>query len=54
MAAERLGMAARLLELSPIYCDVIIRRWQDYTGQPATLEGDGRTFAQIAKARGAD
>lgn len=32
--------------------DSIIRRWQDFTGQEVTLEGDGRTFAEIAQERG--
>lgn len=44
IAAERLGMRARLVELDPRYCDVIIRRWQDYTGQGAIRELDQRRF----------
>src|SRR5260370_34075132 len=35
------------LEIDPRYVDVIITRWQQLTGKPATLEGDGRTFDQI-------
>lgn len=35
IASERLRMQARLIELSPKYCDVIIRRWEEYTGQQA-------------------
>lgn len=50
MAAERLGMHARLSELSPGYVDVIVNRWQEFTGASATLEGDGRSFDQISKA----
>ena len=38
LACEKSGRAARLIELSPRYCDVIIRRWEEYTGQKATLE----------------
>jgi DNA modification methylase len=53
IAAERQGMSARLLEISPRFVDVIIRRWQEFSGGGATLEGDGRTFAQIAAERGA-
>lgn len=44
MACERLGMRARLSELSPGYVDVIVRRWQDYTGQRAILESSGKVF----------
>lgn len=38
MAAERLGMCARLSELDPGYCDVIVGRWESYTGRKAVLE----------------
>ena len=40
------------MELSPQYVDMAIKRWQDFTGKQATLEGDGRTFAQVAAERG--
>lgn len=51
IACEKMGRRARLMELDPKYCDVIVRRWQGFTGQQATLEGDGRTFEQIADER---
>ncbi|MBS7790291.1 site-specific DNA-methyltransferase [Roseococcus sp. SDR] len=51
IAAERLGRAAALVELDARYCDVIVRRWQQMTGRSATLEGDGRTFEQLAAER---
>jgi DNA modification methylase len=35
IAAERLGRKAFLMELDPAYCDVIVTRWQEYTGQRA-------------------
>ena len=38
MAAERLGMCARLSELDPGYCDVIVGRWEAYTGRKVVLE----------------
>jgi site-specific DNA-methyltransferase (adenine-specific) len=38
-------------EISPLYCDVIILRWQQLAGANATLAGDGRTFDQIAEER---
>jgi DNA modification methylase len=41
MAAERLGMCARLSELDPRYCDVIVERWENYTGRKAVLEAQG-------------
>lgn len=44
MACERLGMSARLIELDAKYCDVIVKRWQDYTGKKATLESTGEAF----------
>ena len=52
IAAEKNGRSARLMELDPRYCDVIVRRWQDFTGQEATLEADGRTFARVKEERG--
>ena len=51
IACERSGRQARLIEMEPKYCDVIIRRWQEHTGQEATLEGDGRLFREIARER---
>ena len=33
-----------MMELSPQYCDVIIKRWQDLTGEEAALERTGETF----------
>jgi DNA modification methylase len=43
------------IELDPKYVDVIVERWQQLTGKEATLEADGRTFAQVKAGRlGAD
>lgn len=39
------------MELDPPYVDVAVRRWENFTGQVATLEGDGRGFAEIAAHR---
>lgn len=47
ITCEMMDRVARLNELDPKFVDVIIRRWQDFTGRAATLEGDGRTFAMI-------
>jgi DNA modification methylase len=38
IAAERIHRKARLMELDPAYCDVIVKRWEDFTGKKATLE----------------
>jgi site-specific DNA-methyltransferase (adenine-specific) len=37
IAAEKNGRIARIMELDPKYCDVIVRRWEDFTGQKAEL-----------------
>src|SRR5262249_46309094 len=39
IAAEQLGRRAFLMELDPLYCDVIVRRWEQFTGQRASREG---------------
>lgn len=44
IAAEKSGRLARLIELDPKYVDVIVRRWQDWTGKQATRESDGAAF----------
>jgi len=51
IACERAGRQARLIELEPKYVDVIIRRWQEFAGNEATLESDGRSFREIAGDR---
>lgn len=51
IAAERAGRQAVLLEIDPAYVDVIVRRWEETSGQPATLGGEDRTFDDIAAMR---
>ena len=51
IAAEMSGRACHAIELSPAYVDVAVKRWQDFTGQQAVLEGDGRPFHEIEEAR---
>jgi DNA modification methylase len=52
IAAERTGRRAVLLEIDPAYADVIVRRWQEATGEAAVLEGEDRIFADVAAMRG--
>jgi len=49
IACEKTGRQARVVELEPKYCDVIVRRWQEFTGRQAVLEADGRTFDKSAR-----
>ena len=51
IACERRGQKARLSELDPRYSDVIVQRWQNYTGKKVTLEAGGLTFEEIVKER---
>jgi DNA modification methylase len=51
IACEKAGRSARLVELDPKYCDVIIERWQAFAGGTAVLDGDGRTYDDIAAER---
>ncbi|MDO9415539.1 site-specific DNA-methyltransferase [Pararhizobium sp.] len=48
IAAEQCGRIARLVELDPLYCDTIIRRFERVTGEAARLEATGLTFSQIS------
>ncbi len=50
IACEKLGRRARLMEIDPPYCDVIIRRWQEYAGKAAKLEASGQTFDEVRDA----
>ena len=48
IAAEKSGRKAFLMELDPKYVDVIVRRWQDWTGKLATRESDGAALDDLA------
>jgi len=51
MAGEVNDRRVNAMEISPAYIDVCIERWQAETGRDATLECDGRTFAQVKAER---
>jgi DNA modification methylase len=44
IACEKTGRHARLMELDPAYCDVIVKRWEDFTGKKAILEEAPEAF----------
>jgi len=46
VAAERTGRRCYGIEIEPRYVDVIVRRWQEFTGQSAVNESTGRTFKE--------
>jgi DNA modification methylase len=50
-AAELTERVCYGIELDPKYVDVVVQRWQQLTGKKATLDGDGRTFEEIAVER---
>ena len=51
MAAEKIGRRCFGLEYEPAFVDIAIRRWQAYSKSDAILDGDGRTFDEIAEER---
>ncbi len=53
IACEKSGRRARLIELDPKYVDVIVRRWQEFSGGEATRLGDGVTFDQAVSSSSA-
>ncbi len=52
IASEKTGRQARLIELDPKFVDVIVKRWQDYSGGTAKLIETGQTFSEVAVSRG--
>lgn len=51
IAAETHGRHARVMELDPTYMDVIVKRWQAFTGQEATLEATGQPWSVVVAER---
>ena len=50
IACAKHGRVARLLEIDPLYCDVIIRRWQEWSGKKA-LNEENRSFEEVSLDR---
>ena len=51
IGCERRGRKARLMEIDPKYADVVVLRYQEYSGKSAVLDTDGRTFEEVAHER---
>jgi DNA modification methylase len=51
LAAQKTKRVARLIELDPLYVDVIVRRWLALGGKQAVLASTGRTFAEVEAER---
>ena len=51
IAADRMGMSARLMELDPVYVDVIVRRWELFTGRRAVHAVTGASFPRDGAPR---
>jgi DNA modification methylase len=52
LACEKMNRVSLNMELDEKYCDVIINRWQNYTGKKATLESSGQTYEELKQERG--
>lgn len=52
IAAESTSRLCVGIELDPIYVDVVIRRWEAFTGRKSMLDGEGASFEEVATQRG--
>lgn len=51
IACEKTGRKCLMMEISPAYCDVIVRRWENFSGTHATLESTGLSFDEVANGQ---
>jgi 16S rRNA G966 N2-methylase RsmD len=51
IAAEKHGVQAFIMEFDPRFCDVIVKRWQDFTGKIATHAETGEPFAEVTNGK---
>ncbi|MDG4886808.1 DNA methyltransferase [Mesorhizobium sp. WSM4887] len=51
LAAQKTRRRARLIEIDPHYCDLIVRRFERHTGKQATLAATGETFEELSERR---
>ena len=54
VAAQTIGRVCFALDVAPEYVDVAVKRWQDFTGEEAILQGDGQTFEKVEASRTQD
>ncbi|MEQ8257998.1 MAG: site-specific DNA-methyltransferase [Roseovarius confluentis] len=52
IACQKVGRRARLMEFDPRFADVIVRRWEQFSGKKAVLQGADQRFDQVARSRG--
>ena len=52
MGVGERGILGFVMEFDPKFADVIIKRWQDFTGKQAVLESTGKTYTDMEKDRG--
>ena len=50
VACVQTRRVARLMEIDPRYCDVIVRRWEEFSGERAAREADGTAFEELVVA----
>lgn len=51
IAAEKTGRRARVIEIDSAYCNVAVRRWQQFTGKKARLADGGKSFEEVSEER---